>query len=316
MNRTRLIIVAIIILLFVSGIAMTDFSFNGRTEGLYLLKGSGRKLFTLKDHLQLNEYERLIARVEFEAFYDRWRSKEDAAQGTPYLKYSWHKKNGNGYFINFFPDGTKFLACFGRAVDEKNNPVKGLFPGGGLPGYHYENAELKTNETGIALFDDKEWHHLWQKTEETIFSASDPTLRLKPGQWKFLGSKVLFASQFRLALKSSHIAELGPINARIDRYLIYHAGDRFFTLVNRLTAMGTEPLGYHYTCTDEPLTGGVRSSADDRERTREQSIALLPGRAEIIVQTIGIAAHGAETGSPCKPAVNLDSEELVYFLSR
>jgi len=316
MTRTSQIIIAIIILLFVSGIAITDFSFHGSPEGFYLLKGANRKLFTLKDHLQLPEYERLIARIEFEALYDRWRSKEDAAKGVPYLKYSWHKKNGSGYLINFFPDGTKFLACFGRAVDEKNYPVKGLFPGGGLPGYHYENAELKTNETGIALFDGKEWHQQRQKTDETIFSASDPTLRLKPGQWEFLGSKVLFASQFRLALKSSHMAKLGPIDVRIDRYMIYHAGDRFFTLANRLINMGTDPLDYHYTCSNESLTRDVNSSADTESRSRKKLITLLPGRTEIIVQTIGIAAHNTETGSPCKPAVSLNPEELGYFLSR
>jgi hypothetical protein len=301
MKRTRLFIIVSTLLLFVLGIAGSDFSFHGKPEGVYLLKGTEGKLISLQDRLQLGDYERLLARVEFEALYDRWRSKEKAAQGRPYLKYSWHGENGSGYFISFLPDGTKFLTCLGRSVDAANNTVKGLFPGGGLPGSHYETAALKTNATGIVFFDGKEWRHLRQKTGEALFSPADPLLRLTPGQWEFLGSKVLFASQFHLALKSSHLAKAGGVPVSIDRYLIYHAGDRFFTLATRLTNRGVAQLGYQYSCGKEPTA---------------VAISLLPGRPETIVQTIGMAANDPQNGSLCKAAVELNPDELGFFLSR
>lgn len=316
MNRARLIIIAIVLLIFAIIINGGHFSFHGRPDGIYLLKGADGRLFELKDRLRLTEYERLIARIEFEALYARWRSKEDAATAPPYLKYSWQKKTGRGYLISFFPDGTKFLACFGRSVEDNINPVKGLFLGGGLPESHYENASLKTNDTGIVLFDGKEWHHLRLKNKEFLFSAAAPSQLIKPGQWEFIDSKVLFASQFRLAIKSSHRTTVGSIPVRIDRYLIYHAGDRFFTLVNRLTNMGNSPLGYHYTCGNGSLTEDLRSSAGNEGCTDEYSVALLPGRAELVVQAIGMVGNGRKTEAPCKPAVTPDREELGYFLSR
>lgn len=316
MKRVHQLILAVVLLLFSLSINFGCFSFHGKPDGIYLLKGSSGKLFELKDDILLGEYERLIAKIEFQAFYERWRSKEKAEQGRPYLKYRWSAKDGRGYFISFFPDGTKFLTCFGRYVDDNNNHVRGLFAGGGLPRSHYENAALKTNETGSVAFDGKEWHHLQRKTEEAIFSAYDPSIQIKPGQWEFLNSEVLFASQFLLALKSSHLAKLGTISVRMDRYLIYHAGDRFFTLVNRLTNSGAAPIGYNYTSGNEPFTGDFRSPADNRGWKSEASIALLPGRDETVVLTIGMANNDPETGSPRKSSVNPDPEELRFFLSR
>jgi hypothetical protein len=315
MKRTRLIIIVSALLLFVLGITSSDFSFHGKPEGIYLLKGTDRKLIVLQDHLKLADYERLIARVEFEALYDRWRSKEKSAQGRPYLKYSWHAKKGSGYFISFLPDGTKFLVCLGRAIDAANNPVKGLFPGGGLLGSHYETAALKTNATGVVFFDGKEWQHLRHKADEALLSQADPSLRLEPGQWEFLGSRILFASQFHLALKSSHLAKVGAVPVSIDRYLIYHAGDHFFTLANRLTNLGTAPLGYHYSCGNEPSTRAI-STPTGNSGWPEKKMPLLPGRAEIVVQTIGMLNNDLKNEPLCKPVVELASEELRFFLSR
>jgi len=301
MKRTRLLIIVSFLLLFFLAIVAGEFSFNGEHEGLYMLKGTEHKLFELKDRLQLADYERLIARVEFEALYDRWRSKEKSAQGKPYLKYSWHEEKGGGYFISFLPDGTKFLACFGRAVDAAGNPVKGLFPGGGLPGYHYESAGLKTSETGIVFFDGKEWQHLRYKAEEALLSQADPLLRLEPNQWEFMGSKILFASQFRLALKSSHLAKAGGVPVSIDRYLIYHAGDRFFTRATRLTNSGTTTaFAYQYSCGNEPARTAI----------------IAPSQIETIVQTIGMAGNDPQTGTVCRPAAGLHPDELSFFLSR
>jgi hypothetical protein len=264
------LIFAITVILLLTAALFSHFNFEGDFDGIYLLKGPPGKLFELKDDILLGEYERLIAKIEFQAFHERWRSKDKTGDGHPYLKYQWSRKTGKGYFISFFPDGTKFLACFGRYLDDFKNPVKGLFVGGGLPKSHYETAEVKMNQTGVAFFSGKEWHHLWCNANEAIFSSADATKQITPGQWEFLGSKVLFASQFRLALKSSHLAKVGQIPVKIDRYLIYHAGDRFFTLINRLTNTGDSPLCYHYTYGDEPWVGDYGSSEGNVGWTRER----------------------------------------------
>jgi len=259
MKRTRLIIIAIILLLFSIGIIGGRFSFHGKPAGIYLLKDTDGHLFELKDQLQLADYERLIARVEFEALYERWRSRDKAADGTPYLKYSWNREDGSGYFINFFPDGSKFLVCLGRFRDADNKPVHGIFTGGGLPHTHYEDTALKTPETGVAYYDESGWHHLWGSTPETLSSAAARPVR--PGSWEFIGSEILFSSQYQLALKSSHLIRLDQQPLRVDRYFNYHAGERFFSLITRFTNPGSKPLTYRYCYND--LRSSPSGSADD-----------------------------------------------------
>jgi len=131
--KRRHLIFAITAILLLTAALFGRFNFDGVFDGIYLLKGPPGKLFELKDDILLGEYERLIARIEFQAFRERWRSKDKTGDGHPYLKYQWSRNTGKGYFISFFPDGTKFLACFGRYLDDSKNPVKGLFVGGGLP---------------------------------------------------------------------------------------------------------------------------------------------------------------------------------------
>jgi len=251
MKHPRLIISVTVLLLFSFGITGGRFSFHGMPTGVYLLKGADRHLFELNDQLQLVDYERLIAKIEFEALFDRWRSKDKAADGTPYLKYSWERKNGSGYLINFFPDSSRFLVCLGRFRDADNNPVRGIFVGGGLPRAHYENAALKTPETGVAYSDGRGWHHLWGSSAEALSSAAASAGPVNPGSWEFIGSKILFSTQYQLAIKSSHLIKLGQQPLRVDRYLNYHAGDRFFYLITRFTNPWSEPLTYHYSYKDD-----------------------------------------------------------------
>jgi hypothetical protein len=247
MKLTCLIIIPIIFLLFSYAIYGSCFNFHGSPAGIYLLKGAGKHLFELKDRLQLADYDRLIAKIEFGALYERWRSKDKAADGTPYLKYSWSRNAGGGYLISFFPDGSRFLICLGRFPDSDSKPVKGIFVGGGLPPVHYENAALKTPETGAAYHDASGWHHLWGSTAEELFSMDDADRPIKPGSWEFLGSKILFSSQYQLALKSSHLVRLGQKPLKVDRYFNYHAGDRVFTLAISTTNPGNSPVTYQYS---------------------------------------------------------------------
>jgi hypothetical protein len=269
-NRKSIILLAPV-LLMVFFCATTRFDFDGPLKGLYLLHGEKGCLFELKHDIVFGEYRRLIGRVEFEALHARWRSEKDADKGKPYLKYQWNEKAGGGYFLTFFPDGSKFLACFGRFVDDGNKPVKGLFVGGGLPYSHYETDDkLKRKETGVAFYNGKKWHHLWRNANEAIFPASNPGGFITPGSWKFLGSRVLFASQYQLIIKSSHLVRLDTAPVRLDRYLIYHAGDRFFTLINRMTNIGKSPVSYCYAYGDEPWVGDFGTAAGNIGWTRDR----------------------------------------------
>ena len=303
-HRKRLVVVTVFLLLFVVFCAVTRFNLEGPIAGIYLLKGEKGSLLELKDDILLGEYQRLICKVEFEALYARWRSEKDANKGKPYLKYQWHEKAGRGYLITFFPDGGKFLACFGRIDDDGNKPVKGLFVGGGLPHSHYEDAKLKMNETGVAFYNGKEWHHLWCTANEAIFSTADPGTRIPPGSWEFLGSRVIFASQYQLIIRSSHLVRLDNVPARVDRYLIYHAGDRFFTLVNRLTNIGNSPASYYYDYGDESNRAMALQWA---------SRQIFPGQSEKMVLTIGMADNDPKTGFPRKPPVRLNRAELEFL---
>lgn len=261
-KRRKLVALLALVFPLVFFCATTRFDFGSQIDGIYLLKGGKGHLFELKDNILPGEYHRLIGKVEFEALYSRWRSEKNADKGKPYLKYQWHEKDGRGYFITFFPDGSKFLACFGRFIDDGNKPVKGLFVGGGLPYSHYEeDSELKMNETGVAFYNSREWHHLWCNANEAIFPASDQRTSISPGSWEFLGSRVVFASQYQLIIKSSHQVRLDTVPVRIDRFLIYHADNRFFTLAIRLTNIGNSPASYCYAYGDEPWVGEFGTAA-------------------------------------------------------
>ena len=253
-------------------ILITKFDFRDTWDGLYLLKGEKGFLFELKDDLLLGEYERLLFKFEFDAIRARLftNSPERPNRVTPYLDYSWDSAAGKGYFLTFFPDGTKFLTCLGRYVDDDKRQVHGLFVGGGLPATRYESGAITLNETGVAYFDGRKWQHIWCIANEVLFSSLDPYRQVPPSAWTFLGSKLLFGTQDDLIIKSSHSVELAGVPVRIDRYLIYNSGNRYFHLVNRLTNAGSRPVTYHYIYGDEPWIGDFGSSKGNVGWTRDR----------------------------------------------
>jgi hypothetical protein len=176
------------------------------------------------------------------------------------LKYTWHNKSGSGYLMNYFPDGTKLLICFSEFLDSLGKSPDGLFVGGGMPYSKYEGRRMLPSETGMAFFNNKKWSHLWCNANESISPAFSPEKLSYPSQWKFLGSRVLFDHQGELLLKSSHEIGLDGALLRMDRFAFYRAGDRFFTLVIRLTNTGKTPSGYNYIYGDEPWVGKFGSS--------------------------------------------------------
>lgn len=271
-KKKRYFALVSVLLLISACIATTKFNFDSSLEGLYLLKGTKGYLFELKDDILLGEYDRLLFKLEFDAFRARWFSNtpEKTDRVHPYLRYAWNSKAGNGYFICYFPDGTKLLTCLGRYVDDDKKTVHGLFVGGGLPTSHYESGTVKLNETGVAYFDGSRWQHIWCIANEILFSSADPYRQIPPSSWTFLNSKIVLGSQDNLILKSSHLVQLDNVPVRIDRYLIYHAGNKYFHLVNRLTNTGSGSVTYHYLYGDEPWIGDYGSSEGNVGWTRDR----------------------------------------------
>lgn len=234
---------------------------EGDFEGIYLLKGVNGKLFELKDDLLLGEYERILVKLELERVRAVFRAKDVHDPGRPYLTYKWSNKTGHGYIHDFMPDGSQFLICFGRFRDAKGEIPHGLFVGGGLPMSRYAHNEVKLNETGMAFFDGKEWHHIWCNANEVIAGGASPGNLIFPPSWKFLGSNVLYAHNNVVILHSKHQVDLDGVPVRIDRFVLHKAGDRFIVLVNKITNIGIADNSYYYVYGDEPWLGEFGTSA-------------------------------------------------------
>lgn len=257
-KRTTLLLALSIPLVLV--VATIRFRYSGNLDGIYLLKGTKGALFEVKDDIYLGEYEKVLAKMEFEPLLAPFLKKVGIESSTPYLKYKWNETSGNGYVKSFFRDGTKLLICFSRFLDNDGNAPKGLFVGGGLPYNHYQKSEVKANETGMAFYDGNEWRHLWCNANETITSVSQQHVPLNPATWQYHGSKVLYADESELILQSIHSVIINGVPFRIDRHALYRAGDRYFTLLINITNVGTKPAGYFYVYGDEPWVGKYGTS--------------------------------------------------------
>ncbi len=233
--------------------------FSSDFEGIYILRCDRGLLFDIKNDLMLGEENRLLAKIEFAPLYNFFQGGNRRPSGAPHLNYSWNNRLGSGYIFNYFGDGKQLLTCFSRFRDSQGKIPKGLFVGGGLPYSNHDDIDLTMSATGMAHFDGKVWHHLWCNVNETI--ASSPEDKHDPSTWKFLGSKVIFANDTKLIIRSSHELPFCNTTFHIDRYAIFRAGETYFTLLIKITNMGMYPATYFYVYGDEPWVGEFGSSA-------------------------------------------------------
>jgi hypothetical protein len=266
--RPRLIIVGILVVLAIV-LSVTRFDFSGEFSGIYLLSGLNGSLLEIKDDIFLGEYERVIAKIEFVGLYRLFHREEGGGTG-PYLSYKWNSTRGHGFVKSMFPDGTSVLTCFGRYLDSDNKASHGLFVGGGLPYSYYKDSTVTMNETGMAFNNGHDWFHLWCNVNEAISPASAPEKLIYPSAWKFLGSRILFANRRKLVLQSSHEITLDGVPLHIDRYAIFHAGDRHFVLAINITNRGEKPAEYYYVYGDEPWVGDYGTSTGNVGWTRDK----------------------------------------------
>lgn len=265
--RLSLIVFAACFSVLLLVFATTKFNLRGSYEGLYLLKNPKGALFELTDDIFLGEYERVLFKVEFGRVFSQ--NTQTVSRDGSLMRYKWHE-DGDGYIMNVFPDGSKFLMSFGRFVDSNGLSPNGLFLGGGLPYSAYENEIVTMNETGMAFFNGKRWQHLWCNANESIAPSLSTATPVYPSHWIFLGSKVLYAHGDELVLKSSHAVDLSGRPLLIDRYVLYRAGDLFLTLVIKITNVGNQQTAYDYIYGDEPWVGSFGSSIGNVGWTKDR----------------------------------------------
>ncbi len=250
--------------------ALVRFSVEGVFDGIYLLKGTGRAVLEVKDEIFLGEYERLIAKIEYEPFLNMLRPESTEAYNEALLKYRWSERQGRGFIQSYRPDGSQFIICFGRFVDSQGKSPQGLFLGGGLPYSRYAHDTVQMNETGMAYFDSREWFHLWCNANEGIAGAGTPDKLVYPSDWEFLGSRVPFVTNHEMIIQSRHRAVLDGVPFRIDRYAIYRAGEPYLVLAIRITNAGQQPAGYFYVYGDEPWVGDYGTSIGNIGWTKDR----------------------------------------------
>ncbi len=238
---------------------------TGHHEGIFLLKGRKGHLFEVKDDLYLGDGSRYIFGLDFDRFMSC--RKGDFAGKAPCLYYEWNEKDGSGFIRNYLPGGRQIFTSLSRfeyAEKESDIPeeleVHGIFVGGGLPANVAWENEVMENETGMAYFDGKRWFHLWCNVNEGIASAITKR-QLDPSRWRFLGSRILNASNKELALTSEHEVGMDGVPLRIRKSAYFRAGRPYFIMSIKVTNAGDRPVGYYYTYGDEPWLGDFGTSA-------------------------------------------------------
>lgn len=248
------------LLLLAALLATVRFTIHGDLEGIYILKGSHGKLLELKDDVLLGEYERVLFKADRHTFHLLSRHLPESTPHEAYLTYQWNRKWGHGFVQSFAADGSRFIVCFSRFRDSNGTVPRGLFVGGGLPYSRYESSKVQLNETGVAFYKNAHWYHIWCNANEAIAGSNSPDRLQFPANWEYLGSKICYATSKKIMLQSSHRTEVDGVPVRIERFMLYRAGDRYFILVTRIQNIGAQPTGYFFVYGDEPWVGDYGSS--------------------------------------------------------
>ena len=265
------------------------FNFTGVFEGIYLLRGSGDRLYEVKDEILLGEYERVIGHVEFGHLFLFLNKSTALPLSGSYLEYAWDAKHGEGYVISHFPGDKRLMTAFGRFLDSQGAAPVGLFLGGGLPYEKYKDHSVILNETGMAYYDGEHWFHLWCNANEAIIAAHQPVF---PAQWEFLGSSVVFEHQHEVIIRSGHRVTAPGATLHIDRFAFFKAGDTFFTLMIRIRNDARVPVRYQYLYGDEPWVGNYGTSVGNVGWTRE-GLRYYEGRIDTSRHSFaGMADYG------------------------
>jgi hypothetical protein len=256
----RIIILGSVLLCMIIGMMAWKVHFNRKEgfEGLFVLKGTGHYWYELTDDLFPEESERLIWKVP--GHLTNLAVPAERCKNGSCLTYQWDPEAGRGFIKNNFADGRKLLICLSRFGGYQGRPNQGIFVGGNLPADDPDFQLFNKNETGMAYYDGKRYFHIWCNVNEIISTFERPDQPLYPTMWEFVDSQVLAGSRNGVTIRSRHRAIINGVPVAIEKYLRYNTGDTFFTLVTKLSNVGTQPVSFVYEYGDEPWLGNYGSS--------------------------------------------------------
>lgn len=257
--KRRLFTLAALLVVALAAATSVRVRYYGHWQGIYILKGTDGRLL-VKDDLMLGDENGLLFALPAEPVFRFLNGDVSHATGGPRLEYEWFRRDGSGFVRSFAADGTEFLTCLSRYLDSGGEETQGLFVGGGLPFDLEKDRRVSMNETGMAFFDGKYWHHIWCNVNEAISPWSNPAAVMPPSALKYRGSRILESTPQRLVLSSSHWFELDGVPVSMDRFMVFRPGTRYVTLVIRMTNIGKQPTGYYYVYGDEPWVGNYGSA--------------------------------------------------------
>lgn len=251
-RRTRVALAAVLAVVL-TVVATTRMTFRGRLYGLYLLESEFGRPFELKDDLMLGDGPRLIAGVSFSAL----RELLSRSNGqVPRLDVEWDEEDGGGFITNYLDDGRALQTVFGRYVDDEGRNPQGVFVGGAV-------AEVASgvvqNQSGMALRDARGWHHIWCNVNELLVLTATGRV-VFPGEWKFLGSRLLANDPRRAVIQSEHEVKVSGVHLRMERFGYFKAGSPWFRLGINIVNLGEEPVPLSFGYGDEPWVGEFGSA--------------------------------------------------------
>lgn len=251
-RRTRVAIVAALAAVL-AVVATTHVNLRGRFYGLYLLESGSGRPFELKDDLMLGDGPRLITGVSFSAL----RALLSRGNGQlPRLDVEWDEEDGGGFITNYLGDGRALQTVFGRYVDDEGNSPQGIFVGGAVADVASGVAQ---NQSGMALRDARGWHHIWCNVNELLVLTATGRV-VFPGEWKFLGSRLLANDPRRAVIRSEHELKVRGVHLRMERFGYFKAGNPWFRLGINIVNLGEEPVSFSFGYGDEPWVGEFGSA--------------------------------------------------------
>ena len=235
-------------------LATTRIEIEGRWRGLFLLRAHDGRMLELQDDLYLGDGSRLVLGVSFSRLR-RWLGLAPTAapEGAAALELDWDERAGRGMVRNRLGDGRELVTLLGRFEDDVGGHPRGLFVGGAVPDVAGDPAHQ--DQSGMALHAGGRWVHVWCNVNEALVDMDGPHQTIPPSAFRFLGSRVLVQDARRVVLESSHEISLRRGRLRMDRFAYFAAGEPFFKLGIRITALGPGPVTYAYLYGDEPWVG-------------------------------------------------------------
>jgi hypothetical protein len=285
---------------------------SGNWQGIFLLVAKEGVRLELKDDLFLGDGSRLLGGISFSRVRRAFFGAAPVVSSVPWLELDWDYAAGRGIVRNHFADGTELVTLFSRYEDSQGNQPHGLFVGGALPDV---SADARNqDESGMSYHDSRGWHHVWCNVNEGIRDDARGEMSF-PGQWKFLGARVLIHDRDRVVIESSHELPFSTGPVRMDRFAYFRAGKPWFKLGIRLVNAGDAPARYSYTYGDEPWVGHFGSSAGNVGWVRDAIVRtegpLAPGGhrwAGMLDEPTGIADFVSWIGE--------DLPDVVYFANQ